>query len=141
MEDLQIEMTDQPAERDWQQLEDKINQFNIEVTGYRDYRPLAIFMRSAEGVIRAGLSGFTWGGTLRIQVLWVDESLRQQGMGTRLLALAEAEALARGCQQAVLETHSFQAPAFYPARGYTICGIIEDFPVGQRQIFLQKRLR
>ena len=28
MEDLQIEMTDQPAERDWQQLEDKINQFN-----------------------------------------------------------------------------------------------------------------
>jgi hypothetical protein len=58
-----------------------------------------------------------------------------------LLAAAEQEALARGCQQAVVDTHSFQAPQFYPNRGYTVCGVIDDYPVRYQQIVFQKRLR
>ncbi len=139
-DDVQIELTEQPAEQDQQRLEDNIDQFNFQITGYHDYRPLAIFVRSPDGMILAGLTGFTWGGTLHIQVLWVQQDIRKHGFGVRLLALAEQEAIARGCQQAVLETHSFQAPVFYSARGYILCGMVDNFPVGHQHLFFQKRL-
>lgn len=141
MDAMQIQVTDQPAEVDWHWLEDNINQFNMHLTGYQDYRPLAIFVRDPLGAIIAGLIAFTWGGTLRILVLWVHENWRRHSYGTQLLAAAEQEAWARGCEQAVVDTHSFQAPQFYSNRGYTVCGVVDDYPVGYQQIFFQKRLR
>lgn len=140
MDDYQIQMTAQPSERDWQLIEENLDRFNIQSTGYDDYLPLAILVRDAGGTICAGLTAFTWGGTLRIRSLWVQEDLRKQGYGSRLLEAAEQEARNRGCKQAVLETHSFQAPRFYPARGYTVCGVINDNPVGFQQLTFQKCL-
>lgn len=140
MDDVHIQMTAQPAGADWQLMEENIGRFNIQTTGYDDYLPLAIFVRDAAGVIIAGLTAFTWGGTLRVLYIWLHEDWRRHGYGTQLLAMAEQEALARGCKQAVLDTHSFQAPAFYPARGYTVCGMTDDNPVGFQQITFQKRL-
>ena len=112
----------------------------MHLTGYDDYRKLAIFVRDGDGAIIAGLTAYTWGGTLRILVLWVHENWQRHGYGTQLLAAAEQEALARGCEQAVVDTHSFQAPQFYPKRGYSVCGVIADFPVGYQEIVFQKRL-
>jgi GNAT superfamily N-acetyltransferase len=140
MDEFQLQVTDQPAETDWQWLEDSINRFNIQRTGYDDYRPLAIFIRDRAGAIIAGLSAFSWGGTLRILTLWVHENWRRHGYGTQLLSAAEQQAQARGCKQVVVETHSFQAPLFYPERGYTACGVTEDYPVGFQHITFQKRL-
>ena len=140
MDNFQIQMTTQPAERDWQLIEENIGQFNIQTTGYDNYLPLAIFVRDASGAIIAGLTAFTWGGTLRVLYLWVHEDWRRHGCGSRLLAAAEQEALIRGCKQAVLDTHSFQAPEFYSTRGYTVCGRSDDNPVGFQQITYQKRL-
>ncbi len=79
MEAMQIQVTDHPAETDWQWLEGTINQFNMHLTGYQDYRPLAIFVRDGDGAIIAGLTAYTWGGTLRILVLWVHENWRRYG--------------------------------------------------------------
>ncbi|GAC1645890.1 MAG: GNAT family N-acetyltransferase [Ktedonobacteraceae bacterium] len=140
MDDFQIQMTTQPVETDWQAIEENIGRFNIQTTGYDNYLPLAIFVRDAAGTIIAGLTAFTWDGTLRVLYLWVHENWRRHGYGSRLLVAAEQEALARGCKQAVLETHSFQAPEFYPAKGYTMCGVTDDNPVGFQQITFQKRL-
>jgi GNAT superfamily N-acetyltransferase len=140
MNEFPIQVTDHPTETDWQWLEERINRFNIQQTGYDDYRPLAMFIRDSAGGIIAGLSAFSWGGTLRILTLWVDEHRRRQGYGTHLLLAAEQEALSRGCQQAVVETHSFQAPLFYPDRGYTVCGVTEDYPVGFQHITFHKVL-
>jgi GNAT superfamily N-acetyltransferase len=140
MDAFHIQVTDQPAEPDWHWLEDTINQFNIQRTGYHDYRPLALFLRNPDGAIIAGLTAFTWGGTLRILVLWVHEHWRRHGLGTQMLGAAEQEARARGCKQAMVETHSFQAPLFYPQRGYTACGRTDEYPVGYQYITFQKRL-
>lgn len=140
VDDFQIQVTDHTAEIDWQWLEENINRFNIQLTGYDDYLPLAIFIRDTGGAIIAGLTAFTWGGTLRILTLWVHENWRRQSYGTQLLAAAEQEALARGCKQAVVDTHSFQAPEFYPDRGYMACGVTDDYPIGFQQITFQKRL-
>jgi GNAT superfamily N-acetyltransferase len=140
MDDKQMLVTDQPEEAVFLWFEDNINQFNMHVTGYHDYRPLAIVLHDHKGAIIAGLTAFTWGGTLRILVLWIDEAWRRHSFGSHLLAAAEQEALARGCKQSVVDTHSFQAPEFYPKHGYTVCGVIDDYPIGYQQIIFQKRL-
>ncbi|MCB0097907.1 MAG: GNAT family N-acetyltransferase [Caldilineaceae bacterium] len=121
-------------------LEDQINQYNIQTTGFTDYRPLAAFVHNAQNDLIAGISGFTWGGCCEIQFLWVHVDYRHMGFGRQLLAAAEAEAFNRQCGIVVLNTHSFQAPAFYQKLGYTITGIDEDYPAGHRQYHLQKRL-
>jgi GNAT superfamily N-acetyltransferase len=138
--DTALQMTENPAETDWNFIEEQINLFNMQTTGYDDYRPIAIFVRDDAGAIIAGLTAFTWGGTLRIQFVWVHENWRREGYGKRLIAAAEQEAIARGCKQAVLDTHSFQAPDFYPKLGYALCGVMEDNPVGHQQLVFQKRL-
>lgn len=136
-----LTIEDAPDEADSRFVEEQLDAYNIAVTGYDDYRPLAIFVRDGEGAIMAGLTGFTWGGALKIEVVWVHDDLRGQGYGARLIQAAEREAVARGCRQAILDTHSFQAPDFYPRLGYECCGLAEDWPVGYQQIYFQKRLQ
>ena len=135
-----MRVTDDPSAADLEFVEERINEFNSATTGYRDGRYLAIFLRDANGAIRAGLTGHTWGGCAEVKFLWVRESERRCGLGTALLRAAEAEAKARGCTQIVLGTHSFQAPAFYAKHGYTGCGEIPDYPSGYAQLFLRKVL-
>ena len=136
--DLMIE--DDPSEADVAFVEERIAEFNITTTGYDDYQPLAVFSRNETGAIIAGLTGFTWGGTLRIGYLWVDASLRGQGYGARLMRAAEDAARARGCRQATVDSHSFQAPDFYVKQGYSQCGVVDDSPTGYQDIVLQKHL-
>ena len=97
------------------------------------------FLRE-DGELIAGIDGFTWGGYARVDLLWVDEPRRGQGLGTALLAAAEAEARRRGCKVIVLDTHSFQAPDLYPALGDQMVGETTDTPVGHSQIMFQKSL-
>ena len=122
-------------------LADQIYAYNAETTGIADGRLLAILVRDEHGAIIAGLNGWTWGGCMDIEFLWVRADLRHKGYGSRLLAAAEAEAVARGCRQATLCTHDFQAPEFYRKYGYIACGAIDDYPQGHQKIFLQKDLR
>jgi GNAT superfamily N-acetyltransferase len=59
----------------------------MHLTSSVDYRPLALVIRDTSGAIIAGLTAFTWSGTLRILTLWVQENWRRHGYGTRLLSL------------------------------------------------------
>ena len=140
MPDEPLRVLEDPAAADIEFLVEQINEHNADVTGHRDGRMLAIFLRDDRGAIRAGLSGHTWGGCADVKWLWVREAERRSGIGSRLLAAAEREAQERGCRQIVLSTHSFQAPEFYKKHGYTISGEFPGYPVGGSLIFLRKAL-
>ena len=129
-----------PATADLQWLDDRINEHNMAVTGYYDFQPLAIFVRDATQSIMAGMSGFTWGRSCKIQALWVRSDQRGQGYGQALLHAAEQEAQTRGCYVIVLDTHSFQAPDFYQKLGYQVVGQQTGFPDQHSHYFLEKRL-
>ena len=139
MADRHIEISDRSSDADIAELRAALNEYNFATTGYRDGRSLSCFLRE-DGELIAGIDGFTWGGYARIDLLWVEEPRRGHGLGTALLAAAEAEARRRGCTVIVLDTHSFQAPDLYPALGYEKVGETTDTPVGHSQSMFQKRL-
>jgi GNAT superfamily N-acetyltransferase len=130
----------EPRPDEIQYLEDRIYEFNSITTGITGGEWLAIFFRDPEDRIVAGLCGAMWGGCLEIRQLWVEETRRQQGLGTRLLVAAEREARRRACRQILLSTFSFQAPAFYAKHGFEVVAVVDDHPRGHTNLLLRKRL-
>jgi ribosomal protein S18 acetylase RimI-like enzyme len=82
---------------------------------------------------------FLWNG-MEIQSLWIDDPLRHQGWGRKLVETAETEAIKRGCTIAYTNTFTWQAPEFYKKLGYTIYGELDDFPKGSTLYYFQKAL-
>jgi len=71
--------------------------------------------------------------------LFVPEKLRGLGVGSALMASAEAAARERGCRGAHVDTFSFQAAPFYRKLGFTLFGVLDDFPPGYSRLFFRKR--
>ena len=130
----------EPKPNEVQYLEDRLYEFNSAATGIADGEWLAIFVRDDEDRIVAGICGNTWGGCCEIRQFWVEEPRRKQGLGTALLGAAEQEARRRGCRQIVLQTFSFQAPAFYARHGFEIVAVVNDHPRGYTNMLMRKRL-
>ena len=131
---------DDPTPEQVRFLEDRLYDFNVAATGISDGRALAIFVRGEDGHVRAGLCVHTWGGCCEIRQVWVEESLRGQGLGRTLMEAAETEARQRGCRQILLATHSFQAPGFYQRLGFEILATVADYPEGHQHLWFRKRL-
>jgi N-acetylglutamate synthase-like GNAT family acetyltransferase len=128
-----------PTPDEVQYLEDRIYEFNSRVTGITDGEWLAFVVRERDRVV-AGICGNTWGGTCELRQLWVEESRRGRGLGTKLLQAAEQEARRRGCTQIVLMTFSFQAPAFYRKNGFDLVAAVDAHPRGHHNFLMRKRL-
>jgi len=140
VEARELRVDDHPETRDVVHLREQLDTYNVATTGVEDGRELAIFLRDDRGQIMAGLYGHTWGGCLDIRALWVRADSRRRGYGRTLIEAAEREARARGCRQATLETHSFQAPEFYRTLGWEVFGVLDDYPAGHRKYYLRKAL-
>jgi ribosomal protein S18 acetylase RimI-like enzyme len=131
---------EEPSAADVEFLEDRLYQFNAATTGINDGRTLGVFLRDESESIVAGAAGHTWGDTCELRQVWVAATARGSGLGRRLMAEAEAEALRRGCRQLVVTTHSFQAPDFYRKLGFDVVSELADYPRGYSQLVLRKRL-
>ena len=114
--------------------------YNEQKTGTNDHKPLAVVDRDADNCVIGGLWGRTAYGWLFVELLFVPESLRGKGLGTDLMRRAEAEAVARGCHSAWLDTFEFQARGFYERLGYSCFGELENYPVGFSRYFMKKAL-
>ena len=128
-----------PTPDDVQYLEDRIYEFNSDVTGITGGEWLSFFVREADRIV-AGICGNTWGDTCELRQFWVEASRRGHGLGTQLFHAAEQEARRRGCTQIVLMTFSFQAPSFYERHGFEVLATVEEHPRGHRNLLMRKRL-
>lgn len=99
-----------------------------------------MFFEDASGKKLAGLTGETFGNWLCIQFLFVSETLRGAGVGSRLLEAAENEAVRRGCKYAFVNTFSFQAPEFYIKHGYREVFTLEEYPYTGKRHYYTKEL-
>lgn len=103
-------------------------------------RTLQIFIRNKDNKVVGGIVGNVFGGWLYVSLLWVEESLRNRGNGTKLLKMIENEAIMLGCKYAHLDTYSFEAKPFYEKNGYTVFATLENCPEGYSKYFLKKKL-
>ena len=112
-----------------------LTQHNLDQAGYTDHRKLAVLVTDGEGgPVLGGISGRTSLGLLLIDLVYLPPGLRRDGLGSQLLAMAEAEGRARGCKRGVLFTISFQAPGFYERHGWTRFGEVPCDPPGTSRI-------
>jgi GNAT superfamily N-acetyltransferase len=121
-------------------LEDQLYEFGVQVTDITDGKLLAVFLRGSDSKVIGGAYGWTWGGTCYVRYLFVPASMRNHGHGTRIMRAVEREAVARRCEQIVLETHDFQAPAFYRQLGFAVVGAVGGYPRGYQYLTMLKRL-
>jgi len=91
-----------------------------------DLKDLVVSFSNDEGKVVAGLVGCSGWRWMFVKFLWVDESLRGQGMGRQLLEAAEKESLKLKCESIYLDTFSFQAPGFYEKQGYSLFGTLDN---------------
>ncbi|PZR98754.1 MAG: N-acetyltransferase [Candidatus Nephthysia bennettiae] len=140
MASTRMTMTDDPTRDERDYLDERIYEYNVATTGITDGRLMLFTVRDEQEHVIAGLSGWSWGGCMEIEYLWVREQWRGKGLGAQLLAAAEAEGIARGCTQVVIDTHSFQAPEFYKKHGYEVYGAVDNYPRGFAHIHLKKEL-
>ena len=129
-----------PNENEIKHIRDALNRFNIERVGEDNHRPLNILEYDDDGNIIGGILGGTYWGWMYVDILWVHESHRYRGIGSRLLREAEKQALARGCHHVHLDTMSWQAPEFYKKHGYEVVGVLPDIPRGNAKYLLMKKL-
>lgn len=123
-------------------LEHKLDEFNRsqiplsqKKTVFKNY-----VIKEGETII-AGISAmvFPW-GVLFIDVVFVDDSHRNKGLGSSLLQKVEMEAKAMGATVSNLNSFDFQAKGFYIKQGYEIFGVLEDSPKSHNLYFLKKEL-
>ncbi len=92
------------------------------------------------GALIGGLYGERFHGWLMVRYLAIPSELRGQGLGSRMLEMAQDHALSRSCRGLWLDTFSFQAPDFYRRHGFESFGQIDGYPGSHSRIFMLKRL-
>ncbi|WP_235973638.1 GNAT family N-acetyltransferase [Peribacillus faecalis] len=118
----------------------KLIEFNTNFIPKDDYERITITLKDEQGHIVGGLLAVIEWQSLHIDVLWVDNSLRGEGQGKKLVSIAEKIASEKGCTLIKLDTFSFQALEFYQKLGYEVFGELKDFPAGHTQYYLYKRV-
>ena len=102
--------------------------------------PLNIYLEDEEGNLVAGMVAETFGNWLEIEYLYVSEDLRRQGIGSKILKMAERESKERGCKYSFVDTFNFQAPKFYEKHGYKEVFALKNYPYTGERYYYTKEL-
>ncbi|MBB2483749.1 GNAT family N-acetyltransferase [Mitsuaria sp. WAJ17] len=103
-----------------------------------DARDIACVLYDGQGALLAGACGRTEFERLYIDYLWVHPDHRGEGLGGDTLRRLEAQALRRGCRDALIETLLDDAAAIYEHLGYACIAHIHDFVPGFTRYILMK---
>ena len=119
----------------------KLRQYNYGFVGeYPEQQYIRLNARDENGRLLGGLRSFVFLYWLNIEVLFVETDVRGFGLGSRLLAEAERQAIELGATNAKLDTFEWQAPAFYQKHGYVEFARVEDYAPGFYLASMKKSL-
>lgn len=99
-----------------------------------------VFAKGDDGEILGGIRATCYWNTLHIELLWLSEEARAQGLGKKLIESAEGYAVQNHCGNALVETTSWQARPFYEKNGYRHIATLNDRPKGHASHYLAKAL-
>ncbi|MFW9080822.1 GNAT family N-acetyltransferase [Pseudomonas sp. P2757] len=137
---LRIELSQTNTEEERLAILAPLHAYNVAKAGIAKSKPLTLLVRDEQDVILGGLYGRFVCQWLFIDLLAVPEQGRGQGIGSKLMHMAEDLARENGCIGIWLDTFDFQAPEFYKKLGFSQFGELVDYPPGHKRHFFQKRL-
>jgi GNAT superfamily N-acetyltransferase len=138
---VRIDVSPAPGEEDYLAILKPLRAYNVSQAG--DARPerFALLVRDEHSnEVIGGLYGRILYRWLFVELLAVPEQCRGEGLGSRLMHMAEEHARKKDCIGIWLDTFSFQAPEFYRKHGFSEFAQLDDFPPGHTRFFFQKRL-
>jgi len=141
---MPIRVEREPAAEDAAALSQGIIDFNrANVPGLEEVAEeikFFVLARDESGLLQGGIRAVCYWNTLHIELLWLDEAARGSGLGAKLMTEAEDYARAHNCENAFVETTSWQAKPFYERLGYTLMATLPDRPKGHASHYLAKSL-
>ncbi len=123
---------------------DKLVEYNLSrvpKTQETDFVNIYKKIVNEKGEIIAGCLAkmYCW-NVIYVDILWIDEVYRKQGLGSKLLKEIERIAVEEDCTLIHLDTFDFQAKDFYIKHGYEVFGVLEDCPKEHCRYYLKKKL-
>ncbi|MBP1845348.1 ribosomal protein S18 acetylase RimI-like enzyme [Rhizobium petrolearium] len=137
--DIELKLIEGVTPEDEEIILDRLREYNVATFGRSDRRELAVPLYDPDGKLVGGLTGYTGRGWLYISMLYIPEELRGRGLAGRMLEMAEAEAHARGCVGAYIDTMNPQALKLYRKQGYSEIGSLKGLTGGHSVTWLEKR--
>ncbi|MET0845697.1 MAG: GNAT family N-acetyltransferase [Pseudomonas sp.] len=137
---MRIEQSLNPSDEERQAILLPLRAYNASKAGVSTQETFALLVRDDNDEILGGLYGRVFYQWMFIELLSVPEQARGQGLGSKLMQMAEELAREKECVGIWLDTFDFQAPEFYKKLGYSELGQIVDYPPGHKRLFFQKRL-
>lgn len=128
-------------EDDAEYIDDKLVEYNwSQVPAAHDFEGIGRKIEGDRGEpAAAGFAGVNFWNIAFVEMLWVDELRRNQGMGSRLLLDIEREAKKTGAGIVMIDARGWNVD-FFKKLGYTVYCTLEDYPTGYSKYKLSKRL-
>nr|WP_255555215.1 GNAT family N-acetyltransferase [Flavobacterium sp. NKUCC04_CG] len=99
-----------------------------------------VFAKVDADEMKGGIRASSYWIRLHIELLWLPEACRNQGIGKLVVETAENSARQNHCEKALLQTTSWQAKPFYEKNGYKLLATLEHRPKGHATHYLNKTL-
>jgi len=138
--DLSIALETDPHHADVRRVSEGLERSIQGQLGASTVLRFSLFVRTAGGDVVGGLNARIAFGTLHVDQIWCDESIRVRGYATRLLTRAETHARSNGAAAAVLNTLDHDLLTFYRRRGYRLIGEVDGLLGGRTVFFMRKDL-
>jgi ribosomal protein S18 acetylase RimI-like enzyme len=134
-----FEFQEIPGEKESQALLDGIRvEASLKKGMIHSITPFGIFVKDVDSKILGGVEGVTYYGALYIDMLWVNEELRFQGIGTKLVQEAENIGKKRKCTFSTVNTMDWEALPFYKSLGYKVEFTRHGYEKQSQMYFLKK---
>lgn len=117
-----------------------ISDYAYQEKGLPPIQPFSIFIKDQKQTVLGGISGVTFYGSLYIDSLWIDKTIRYQGWGTKLMREAEKIGKERGASFVTLNTMDWEGLPFYQKLGYSIEFVREGYDKESKMYMLKRAL-
>lgn len=135
-----FEYQEEPIQEDEQVLNDGISDEAALKKNMDRIKPFRVYIKDANGKVLGGASGTIFYGSLYVDMLWLKEELRHQGLGKKLMMEAEKIGREQKCTFVTLNTMDWEALPFYQKLGYDIEFVREGYVNESRMYLLRKNL-
>lgn len=109
-----------PTAHDMAILGSGISRYATQQRDHKPIEPFGFFVRDEKAQVLGGCNGNIGYGWMYVDQLWVHESLRNKGYGTKLMNAAEQLAKDKQCVAAAVNTMDWEALDFYKKLGYRV---------------------